>query len=229
MEAKMLRSLELPFAKYVNKVVTEFSNAAIADAFEFYSSLMGIDGVERKSRKTKTFLKKCLERQLVFIQYCATCKLLQSDTKANLEATKKWVSLQKIPDVTKIKNIPVYEIFFYLSNGCKVFAFSDNLSEIDFADIYSATFFEGISVSNRTWPYLTKANLKKTLKTIHDDMAFDQYEIKFGIPEEYAPSRNNAFVFAQCEVEGMPSIDKLVKIRKTNELFDIDLLKTFKL
>jgi hypothetical protein len=120
--------------------------------------------------------------------------------------------------LSKRKSIPVNEIFFYIANGYEVFVFADTLKDVDFADIYSATFFEGISVSNNTWPYLTKTILKKTLKTIYEDMAYDRYEINFRIPEEYAPSRKNASIFAECQVEGMPSIDKIVKIKKTNEL-----------
>ena len=123
----------------IDKITAEFYNGIIVDDFDTFSRLLGINDDERKKRKVKTFLQKSLDRQVAFIEYCATCKLHESDTRENLAATKKWVSMQTFGCLSRKKISPSYLIFFYLTNGSKVFAFVNNLAEIDFADIYSAS------------------------------------------------------------------------------------------
>jgi hypothetical protein len=222
----MLSSLEHSFVTHVKQCVADFYNNVIADEFKLFSYLCGFEDSDFKSRKAIKLLTKRLDRQLVFIQYCATCKLLSNNSKTNIEKIIKWVKLQGLLISRKTK--PLYGIFLFLSDESKVFLFANDLNDIDFSDIYSATFFEGFSISNASWSYLTKAKLDATLRKIQKDMAFDQYKILFGIPQEYAPSRKNALIVAQCQVAGIPSIDKIAKIKKANELFNIDVLKMFK-
>jgi hypothetical protein len=216
----MLRSLEKSFVKQLKTWANDFSNTVVANNFKNFAFIVGVNESQNFSRKTKTLL----QRQLIFVQYCATCKMLGSSTKANLAAIKQWLSMQQISHVSR-NSPPPYIVSFYLSDETRLFLAADNLKDIDFADIYSATFFEYISISNRKWKYLTKATLYSTLKLVHDDMAFDQYKIVFGIPDAYAPGRNIAVIWALCQVEGTPTIDKIAKIRKTNELFGTDVLK----
>jgi hypothetical protein len=223
----MLPSLEKPFVKHVNQWAADFYNTAIVEEFSFFAPLMGIDDTKKINRKVESYLTKCLDRQIVFVEYFATCKLLESDTKANLESTKKFVSIQNYSR-NLVKTLPPFEVFFYLSNNRKVFLYANDLGDIDFADIFSAIFFEGISISNRNWKHLTENILNSTLKAIHEDMAFDHYEIQFDVPEEFAPNNKNTFIFTQCLVEGMPSLDKIVKMNKAKELFNIDVFKWFK-
>jgi hypothetical protein len=208
---------------HVNKVTAKLNNDILTGAYSSYACLLGFNEKEYKSRKAQSFLKKCLLRQIAFIQYCSTCKILANGSMSNLAAIKKWVTMQMFTNKTN----PSYIILFYLSSGVKIFTFVDDLKEIDFADIYSSTFFEAIAISNHTWPYLTKQNLKKTLASISEDMAYDGYNIHFDIPEEYLPNKNNPLLFAQCQIDGMPSIDKIAKIQKTNELYNTDILKLF--
>jgi hypothetical protein len=239
-------SIEKQLVKHVNNWANEFQKSIISNAYENYSFLIGVEGENKKSKKISSFLQKSIERQIVFIKYFSHCRLLENHSKANLTSVKRLISSQHI-DSSVIKKIPQYEVFFYFSKGRKVFLFVDDLAEIDFADIYSATYFEAISISNHSWKYLTKTALNSTLKVIHDDMAYDHYNINFGIPDQYAPGKNNAIIYAACNVEKIPAprndfteycekimgtseidIDKIAKIQKANELFGIDVLKWFK-
>jgi len=242
----MTVSIEKQLLKHVNNWAIDFQKYSIVNDFENFSFLMGVEGENRKSKKISSFLLKSIERQVVFVKYVSLCRLLENHSKANLNAVKRLVSSQHI-DPSVIKKIPQFEVFFYFSKGRKVFLFVDDLDQIDFADIYAATYFEALSISNHSWKYLTKTALNSTLKAIHDDMAYDRYDINFGIPDQYAPGKNNALIYAACNVERIPAprndfteycekimgtseidIDKIAKIQKANEFFGIDVLKWFK-
>lgn len=242
----MTSPIEKEYLKHVKKWELDFKKSNFSNDFENISILMGMEGENKKSKKISSFLQQSLERQVVFVKYFSHCRLLENHSKANLNAVKRLVSSQHI-DPALVKKIPQFEVFFYFSKGRKVFLFVDDLSEIDFADIYAATYFEAISISNHSWKYLTKTALNSTLKIVHDDMAYDRYDIKFGIPDQYSPSKTNSIIYAICNVERIPAprndyteycekimgtseidIDKIAKIQQANELFDIDVLKWFK-
>ncbi|NLC31257.1 MAG: hypothetical protein GX765_04370, partial [Candidatus Moranbacteria bacterium] len=165
----MTTSMEIDFVKHVKKWEKDFQKSIISNDYENYSYLMGVENDNKKSKKTISFLQKSLERQVVFVKYFSLCRLLENHSKANLNAVKRLISSQHI-DPSVIKNIPQFEVFFYFSKGRKVFLFVDDLAQIDFADIYAATYFEALSISNHSWKYLTKTALNSTLKAIHDDM-----------------------------------------------------------
>jgi len=239
-------STEKTIVEYVNLWAKDFQNSIIDDDYNSYSFLMGSDGSQHKSKKLVAFLQKSLERQIVFIKYFATCRLLENQSKSNLQSINRLVSLQHF-DLKFHKTSPRFEVCFYFSKGRKVYLFVNDLNEINFADIYAATLFEAISISNHEWKYLTKTILNSILKTVHEDMACDRYFVKFGIPEQYSPGKNNSIIYTVCEVDRIPSqqndyteycekiigtsdvdIDKIAKIRKANDLFGIDMLKWFK-
>jgi hypothetical protein len=223
----MQTAIEKSFVKDIQKWVEGYQSDVAANDFATFAFVIEIDDARKNTRKAKKILAECLQRQSVFIQYCATCKLLANDTKANRESIQRFVTLQWFSH-SHDQAIPLYKVLFHLADGKTVFLFANDLKDIDFADVYSATCFEYIAVACRRWKTLTKANLRSTLKMIRDDMAFDQYKIRFMIPDESAPGREIAQVFAHCRVEGIPGIDKIAKVRKTNELFGVDVLKWFK-
>jgi hypothetical protein len=223
----MMTTIEKSFVKTIQNWVDGYQSDVAANDSSTFAFVIGIDDAQKNTRKAKKFLAESLQRQTVFIEYCATCKMLANETKANLESIKRFVTLQWFSHAHD-QAIPLYKVLFHLADGKTVFLFANDLKDIDFADVYSATCFEYISVACRRWKLLTKANLRSTLKMIRDDMAFDRYEIHFVIPDECTPGREIAQVFAHCRVEGIPGIDKIAKIRKTNELFGVDVLKWFK-
>jgi len=175
-------SFEKQFINHVNNWAKAFQKSIISNNYENYSYLMGVESKNRKPKKISSFLKTSIERQVMFVKYFNLCRLIENHSKANLNAVKRLVSSQHI-DSSVIKKIPQFEVLFYFSKGRKVFLFVDDLAQIDFADIYSAIYFEAISISNHSWKYLTKTALNSTLKIIHDDLAYDRYDINFGIPD----------------------------------------------
>lgn len=220
----MLPSLEKSFVKHVESWATEFYDKTIADNYWFFAFALNIDKGQPRSRKTTNLLKKCLKCQLVFVKYYATCKVLSNVTKANFEQTKKFVSQQKY--WLEARKVPQFCFLFYLYNGSRIFLFADKITDIDFADIYSATGFYAISILNPLWKKVTRKFTDSFLKKLLYDLEFDQYKVEFDVPEEYGPGSDSKILYIKCRIQGDQTIDKIAKIKKCQDLFHVDVLKS---
>jgi len=220
----MLPTLEKSFVKHVKSWADEFNDKTIADNYGFFAFALNIDKDQPRSRKITNLLKKCLKCQLVFVKYYATCKVLSNITKANFEQTKEFVSQQKY--WVKAGKVPRFCFLFYLYNNSRLFLFADKITDIDFADIYTATGFCAISILNPSWKKVTRKITDSFLKKLRYDLEFDQYEVELDVPEEYGPGSDSRILYVKCRIQGDPTIDKIAKMKKCQDLFDVDVPKS---
>ena len=222
----MLQSLEERFVEHVQKWADDYRDFIEADNYRKSSMLTGTPGYYAMEDKTG-ILKENLERQIAFVQYCATCMFYKRISEKNLDTVMRFVTLQREVFYESVGRNPLFVVNFILLCKGVVYLFVNDLDEIDYSDIYSAAFFTAIAVHGNKWKTLTEKRLESTLKLITDNMAHNKFTITFEIPPEYRPSKANNSLFLSTKVDGAPSIDKVINIRKAIKLFKIEFNKLF--
>ncbi|NLG17280.1 MAG: hypothetical protein GX556_08140 [Fibrobacter sp.] len=222
----MLQPLEERFVEHVQKWADDYRDFIETDNYRKFSMLTGTPGYYAMEDKTG-ILKENLERQIAFVQYCATCMFYKKVSEKNLETVMKFVSFQRDVFYDLVGPNPIFIVNFILLCKGVVYLFVSDLDEIDYSDIYSASFFTAIAVNGTKWKTLTEKRLQSTIKLITDNMARSKFNITFEVPPEYQPSKTSNTLFVATKVDGAPSIDKVLNIRKTINLFKIEFNKLF--